>query len=124
MGGTLCLETSWSLIAAAEDACTCMSQVEAVVSLLLNSVESPNLQSPSRFKPKMSKLLNMNGSRKRIPWSFAEVTWLKKGVKLFGVGKWADIQSEFPFSSHRTPTDLKDKWRNLPQEEKNEVFHY
>ena len=78
--------------------------------------ESPNLQSPSHFKP------NKKCSRKRVPWSHAEVSWLKKGVMLFGVGNWADIKAQFPFSYNRIPTDLKDKWRNLPQEEKNEVL--
>lgn len=47
---------------------------------------------------------------------------MKKGVMLFGVGKWADIRTHFPFSYNRIPVDLKDKWRNLPQEEKNEVL--
>ena len=94
------------------------------VSVYRIAVESPNLKSPSRFQPKVMGRLNWNASRRRIPWSQAEVTWLKKGVAMFGVGHWTSIKSHFPLTQ-RTGTDLKDKWRNLPQEEKNEVLgHY
>ena len=89
---------------------------------LLPAEESPNLQSPSHFRPKVARYLNKKCSRKRVPWSHAEVSWLKKGVMLFGVGNWVDIKTHFPFSYNRIPADLKDKWRNLPQEEKKEVL--
>lgn len=88
----------------------------------LPAEESPSLQSPSHFKPKEARYLNKKSSRKRVPWSLAEVSWLKKGVMLFGVGNWVDIKAHFPFSYNRIPADLKDKWRNLPQEEKKEVL--
>ncbi|KAF2555155.1 hypothetical protein F2Q68_00013578 [Brassica cretica] len=47
-------------------------------------------------------------------WSLSEVKNLVEGVSKYGVGKWSVIKrlaySSFP---HRTPVDLKDKWRNL-----------
>ena len=46
-------------------------------------------------------------------WSTTETENLLKGVKQFGVGKWAQILNRYEFASHRTTTSLKDKWRNL-----------
>ncbi|CAN7021213.1 unnamed protein product [Brassica rapa subsp. trilocularis] len=47
-------------------------------------------------------------------WSLSEVKNLVEGVSKYGVGKWSVIKklsySSFP---HRSPVDLKDKWRNL-----------
>ncbi|CDY48303.1 BnaC05g13570D [Brassica napus] len=47
-------------------------------------------------------------------WCLSEVKNLVEGVSKYGVGKWSVIKrlsySSFP---HRTPVDLKDKWRNL-----------
>lgn len=47
-------------------------------------------------------------------WSVSEVKKLIDGVAHFGVGKWTHIKKLlFSTSVHRTPVDLKDKWRNL-----------
>ncbi|MFS7908741.1 putative transcription factor MYB-HB-like family [Helianthus anomalus] len=47
-------------------------------------------------------------------WTVSEVKKLLDGVAHFGVGKWTHIKkSLFSSSAHRTPVDLKDKWRNL-----------
>ncbi|KAI7753841.1 hypothetical protein M8C21_031995 [Ambrosia artemisiifolia] len=47
-------------------------------------------------------------------WTVSEVKKLLDGVAHFGVGKWTHIKkSFFSSSAHRTPVDLKDKWRNL-----------
>lgn len=47
-------------------------------------------------------------------WTVSEVTKLIDGISQYGVGRWTDIQ-KFLFSSegYRTPTDVRDKWRNL-----------
>ncbi|KAH0746826.1 hypothetical protein KY285_008483 [Solanum tuberosum] len=47
-------------------------------------------------------------------WSTTEVLKLVEGVSTYGVGRWSDIKRMFFQSSvHRSPADLKDKWRNL-----------
>ncbi|XP_004251409.2 uncharacterized protein [Solanum lycopersicum] len=47
-------------------------------------------------------------------WSTTEVLKLVEGVSKYGVGRWSDIKKMFFQSSvHRSPADLKDKWRNL-----------
>ncbi|XP_019178438.1 PREDICTED: uncharacterized protein LOC109173627 isoform X2 [Ipomoea nil] len=52
--------------------------------------------------------------RKNHFWSLTEVTNLVQGVSKYGVGRWIQIKRLFFRSSpHRTPADLKDKWRNL-----------
>jgi hypothetical protein len=47
-------------------------------------------------------------------WTASEVTKLMDGISEYGVGRWTDIQ-RFLFSAagYRTPTDIRDKWRNL-----------
>lgn len=53
-------------------------------------------------------------SRKHKVWTIVEVRNLIDGVSQYGVGKWTDIKRLlFSSSAHRTPVDLKDKWRNL-----------
>ncbi|VVB02429.1 unnamed protein product [Arabis nemorensis] len=47
-------------------------------------------------------------------WTVDEVVKLVDGISHFGVGKWTDIKNHFFQSvSHRTPIDIRDKWRNL-----------
>uniref|UniRef100_A0A1J3ELK8 Telomere-binding protein 1 n=1 Tax=Noccaea caerulescens TaxID=107243 RepID=A0A1J3ELK8_NOCCA len=47
-------------------------------------------------------------------WTVDEVVKLVDGISHFGVGKWTDIKNLFFHSeSHRTPIDIRDKWRNL-----------
>ncbi|XP_044473356.1 uncharacterized protein LOC123201856 isoform X1 [Mangifera indica] len=47
-------------------------------------------------------------------WTLSEVMKLIDGIAQYGVGRWTDIKRLlFPSSSHRTPIDLRDKWRNL-----------
>ncbi|CAL5207245.1 unnamed protein product [Lathyrus oleraceus] len=47
-------------------------------------------------------------------WTTAEVTKLVDGISEYGVGRWTDIQRFlFSASGYRTPTDIRDKWRNL-----------
>ncbi|CAH8355625.1 unnamed protein product [Eruca vesicaria subsp. sativa] len=47
-------------------------------------------------------------------WTIDEVVKLLDGISHFGVGKWTDIKNLFfHSSSHRTPVDIRDKWRNL-----------
>ena len=58
------------------------------------------------------------GKKKHNPWSVEETNALIEGVRLLGVGKWAEIKRlPYPGISKtletRSPVDLKDKWRNL-----------
>ena len=53
------------------------------------------------------------GVKKRHFWTEQEVTWLLQGVDKHGVGKWAKILDDYPFSETRTSVHLKDKYRNL-----------
>ncbi|KAJ4906978.1 TRF-like 8 [Raphanus sativus] len=47
-------------------------------------------------------------------WTIDEVVKLLDGISHFGLGKWTDIKNSFFHSaSHRTPVDIRDKWRNL-----------
>ncbi|KAK8558488.1 hypothetical protein V6N13_103663 [Hibiscus sabdariffa] len=47
-------------------------------------------------------------------WTVAEVIKLVDGIAQYGVGRWTDIKKLlFASSAHRTPVDLRDKWRNL-----------
>jgi hypothetical protein len=57
--------------------------------------------------------------RQRQPWADDETKLLLLGVKLFGKGRWALIHQQMGFSNNRTPTDLKDKWRNLIDSKQN-----
>jgi hypothetical protein len=56
--------------------------------------------------------------KKHNPWSLEETLALVEGVRLAGPGKWAEIK-RLPVPAvanileHRSPVDLKDKWRNL-----------
>lgn len=58
------------------------------------------------------------GKKKHNPWSLEETTALVEGVRVTGLGKWAEIK-RLPIPgistvlSTRSPVDLKDKWRNL-----------
>ncbi|KAJ0503275.1 putative transcription factor MYB-HB-like family [Helianthus annuus] len=57
-----------------------------------------------------------SGSQRKLHrlWTVSEVKKLIDGVAHFGVGKWTHIKKLlFSSSIHRTPVDLKDKWRNL-----------
>ncbi|XP_023761953.1 uncharacterized protein LOC111910349 isoform X2 [Lactuca sativa] len=48
------------------------------------------------------------------PWTLSEVVKLVEGVSRYGAGRWSEIKRiAFSTCSHRTPVDLKDKWRNL-----------
>ncbi|XP_010529724.1 PREDICTED: uncharacterized protein LOC104806488 isoform X2 [Tarenaya hassleriana] len=47
-------------------------------------------------------------------WTLSEVVKLVDGISEFGVGRWTNIKNLFfQSASHRTPIDLRDKWRNL-----------
>ncbi|XP_038881569.1 uncharacterized protein LOC120073047 isoform X3 [Benincasa hispida] len=47
-------------------------------------------------------------------WSLTEVMRLVDGIAEYGTGRWTQIKKHlFASSPHRTPIDLRDKWRNL-----------
>jgi len=59
-----------------------------------------------------------SAKKKHNPWSLEETLALVEGVRLAGIGKWAEIKRlSVPAVADtletRTPVDLKDKWRNL-----------
>ena len=60
-----------------------------------------------------TKKPNVKNRRQKHEWTFLEEEYLRKGVKLFGVGSWMKIRRNFPFPDYRTNVDLKDKWRCL-----------
>lgn len=62
-------------------------------------------------------LFDRNGNvTKRIPWSDEEKEAVKKGVEIFGLGKWSDIKKHFREVLHnRTSVQIKDAWRTLQQ---------
>ncbi|KAK6779549.1 hypothetical protein RDI58_021733 [Solanum bulbocastanum] len=62
------------------------------------------------------KKLDQDGVRRKHHrlWTVSEVRKLIDGVAQYGVGRWSHIKKlYFSSSVHRTPVDLKDKWRNL-----------
>ncbi|KAM3341172.1 putative protein isoform X1 [Capsicum galapagoense] len=62
------------------------------------------------------KKLDQDGARRKHHrlWTVSEVRKLIDGVAQYGVGRWSHIKKlYFSSSGHRTPVDLKDKWRNL-----------
>lgn len=62
------------------------------------------------------KKLDQDGARRKHHrlWTVSEVRKLIDGVAQYGVGRWSHIKKlYFSSSVHRTPVDLKDKWRNL-----------
>jgi hypothetical protein len=52
-------------------------------------------------------------SRTLNQWQDEEIYELYKGVRTFGLGKWASIISTGKFPKYRTNVHLKDKWRNI-----------
>ncbi|XP_071690605.1 uncharacterized protein [Rutidosis leptorrhynchoides] len=89
---------------------------------------SPKKSSPAKVKNDVGNYLSgseddsevmksiTSGNQRKLHklWTVSEVKKLLDGVAHFGVGKWTRIKKLlFSSSVHRTPVDLKDKWRNL-----------
>ncbi|XP_050944343.1 uncharacterized protein LOC103491166 isoform X4 [Cucumis melo] len=52
--------------------------------------------------------------RRQKMWTLTEVMRLVDGIAEYGTGRWTHIKKHlFASSPHRTPIDLRDKWRNL-----------
>ncbi|KAL7617871.1 uncharacterized protein LOC111915216 [Lactuca sativa] len=80
-----------------------------------NQIESFSSGSGDDSETQMMRSMTGGNQRKlhRL-WTVTEVKKLIDGVAHFGVGKWTHIKKLlFSSSVHRTPVDLKDKWRNL-----------
>jgi hypothetical protein len=58
------------------------------------------------------RIMSTVGPRKRMRWTAEEEQNLNDGVRRHGAGAWSVILDSFHFNA-RTPSDLKDKWRNL-----------
>jgi len=60
----------------------------------------------------LSNMSTMSTRRPRVLWSKSEVEMLLAGCRKYG-RNWRTILKNYNFHIHRTPTDLKDKFRNL-----------
>ncbi|CAI0472336.1 unnamed protein product [Linum tenue] len=83
-----------------------------------NIDSSDDLNTPSEseddFKEKQRSKRCSVRRKNHTMWTTEEVRKLVDGVAQLGTGRWTDIKKlHFPSSSHRTPMDLRDKWRNL-----------
>lgn len=71
---------------------------------------------PASTIPASSKRMLKGNQRAPICWSDLEVTCLINGIKIFGIGKWAEIrdryQSVFDIND-RSRCDIKRKWNNM-----------
>ncbi|KAK1426077.1 hypothetical protein QVD17_14745 [Tagetes erecta] len=77
-------------------------------------VEVYSSESEDESDTMMRSMTNGNQRKLHRLWTVSEVKKLIDGVAHFGVGKWTHIKKLlFSSSVHRTPVDLKDKWRNL-----------
>ncbi|KAL3132057.1 hypothetical protein ABBQ32_008673 [Trebouxia sp. C0010 RCD-2024] len=66
-----------------------------------------------------------NSGQPKQKWTLEEEQALRLGVKSYGVGKWRLIQKDDacgPVLANRSNVDLKDKWRNLNMEAREEAF--
>ncbi|KAE8684825.1 Detected protein of confused Function [Hibiscus syriacus] len=76
----------------------------------------PKLELESEDEQKRTKRSRTVCDRRKHQrmWTLAEVIKLVDGIAQYGVGRWTDIKwLLFASSAHRTPVDLRDKWRNL-----------
>ncbi|KAD0988264.1 hypothetical protein E3N88_43464 [Mikania micrantha] len=84
------------------------------VSKIANRVENYLSESEDDSEMMMKSMTSGNQRKLHRVWTVSEVKKLIDGVAHFGVGKWTHIKKLlFSSSVHRTPVDLKDKWRNL-----------
>ena len=57
-------------------------------------------------------MLIMQLPRERVPYTREEEQYIVEGVQKLG-HRWRHILSAYPFHPHRTPVDIKDKYRLL-----------
>lgn len=73
----------------------------------------PSESDDDRVRKKKTKV-GVDRRKHQRMWTLSEVMKLIDGIAQYGVGRWTDIKRLlFPSSAHRTPIDLRDKWRNL-----------
>ncbi|ONK65540.1 uncharacterized protein A4U43_C07F38150 [Asparagus officinalis] len=76
--------------------------------------QSPRVKRKSSPGTNVPWTRNFSGRRKKKWWTEEEEHTLRKGVKKYGVGKWALIKESYPdILEERSSGDLKDKWRNI-----------
>ncbi|KAL8204913.1 hypothetical protein R6Q57_010536 [Mikania cordata] len=79
-----------------------------------NCVENHSSEPEDDSETMMRAVTSGNQRKLHRVWTVSEVKKLLDGVAHFGIGKWTRIKKLlFSSSVHRTPVDLKDKWRNL-----------
>ncbi|XP_031742605.1 uncharacterized protein LOC101219571 isoform X3 [Cucumis sativus] len=73
----------------------------------LSATECKNVYSSAKRCKKYDR-------RRQKMWTLTEVMRLVDGIAEYGTGRWTHIKKHlFASSPHRTPIDLRDKWRNL-----------
>ncbi|XP_016456927.1 uncharacterized protein LOC107780842 [Nicotiana tabacum] len=91
----------------------CLSEAQVDSSGILSDQSNDNTTSEDDWTIG-TETPGTNQNRKHNYWSTPEVLKLVDGVSKYGVGRWTDIKRlYFQSSAHRSPPDLKDKWRNL-----------
>ncbi|KAK9755607.1 hypothetical protein RND81_01G037400 [Saponaria officinalis] len=68
------------------------------------------LDSDDDYRPYASCFRNKKYNKQ---WTLDEVVKVVDGITHCGLGQWTAIQRKFFSSTCRTPTDIRDKWRNL-----------
>ncbi|ELQ75650.1 putative Homeodomain-like, Homeodomain-related, SANT domain, DNA binding protein [Trachipleistophora hominis] len=70
---------------------------------------------PSYAQPVMPAHSYLFSRKERTFWSATEIEYLRKGVQMFGCGRWKKIHKAYEehFQRGRRPCDLKDKYRLL-----------
>ncbi|XP_020914265.1 telomeric repeat-binding factor 1 [Exaiptasia diaphana] len=86
-------------------------------SITWSDSDEDNIPSITAGLPSPKRCLNISlpkppKRRKKNPWTEEELSWLCKGVDIYGEGNWAKILRMYSFR-FRTSVDLKDKWRNF-----------
>ncbi|XP_066524341.1 telomeric repeat binding factor a [Hoplias malabaricus] len=72
--------------------------------------DEESLFSASTSRGKGSSSLESHGKRKK--WTEEESEWVRKGVALYGEGRWEKIKTLYPFKG-RTAVNIKDRWRTM-----------
>ena len=72
-------------------------------------------EEPPPGPPPDEGIFDENGKvLKRLKWTDEEKACVKEGVKVYGVGKWVSIKTDYAeILRNRTPVQIKDCWRTM-----------
>jgi len=73
---------------------------------------------PAQYKPSKPRDIHVSSkfstTKKRRRFTEVEDEAIRKGVKLYGVGKWSDIKAHYDMELRdRTTVQIKDRWRTV-----------